>query len=125
MTDQAEGRPTMPQASLVFSTKEFCEEARISVRHLYSLLAKGEGPRVIRLGRRVLIARDTATRWLMDRETAVATSKARAIEPQPSARELAKSEVMGRPASRSTIITGRGVQPRPALAGALGPRRPW
>lgn len=58
-------------SGLTFTVKEFCQQARISPRLFYSLQARGEGPKVIRLGRRVLIAQQTAKNWLQSREQVI------------------------------------------------------
>ena len=54
----------------MFTVKEFCEFARISTRLFYTQQAQGLGPKVIRIGRRVLIAQETGKQWLMDQEKA-------------------------------------------------------
>ncbi len=42
----------------------------ISKRHLEKLVARGDGPPVIRLGRRAIIRRETVSRWLAEQEVA-------------------------------------------------------
>jgi excisionase family DNA binding protein len=44
----------------------------VSKRHLEKLIARGEGPPVVRLGRRAIIRRGTVSRWLAEREAAAA-----------------------------------------------------
>ncbi len=51
---------------------EVAAALRVSRRHLQSLLAKGEGPPVIRLGRRRIIRREALDRWLAKREATAA-----------------------------------------------------
>jgi excisionase family DNA binding protein len=46
----------------------------ISKRHLEKLIARGEGPAVIKLGRRSIIRRKTVSRWLAAREAAMGTT---------------------------------------------------
>ena len=46
----------------------------ISKRHLEKLIARGEGPAVIKLGRRSIIRRETVSRWLAAREAARGTT---------------------------------------------------
>jgi excisionase family DNA binding protein len=42
----------------------------VSKRHLEKIIARGEGPPVIRLGRRAIIRRISLDRWLEEREAA-------------------------------------------------------
>ena len=42
----------------------------VSKRHLEKIIARGEGPPVIKLGRRSIIRRETVSRWLAAREAA-------------------------------------------------------
>ena len=51
---------------------EAADVLRVSLRHLYSLMAKGEGPPVIRLGRCRIIRREALDQWLVEREAATA-----------------------------------------------------
>jgi excisionase family DNA binding protein len=48
---------------------------KVSRRHLQSLWAKGDGPPVIRLGRRCIIRRDALDQWLTKREVAHAPAR--------------------------------------------------
>jgi hypothetical protein len=41
----------------------FCREHRISGAHFYNLLKRGEGPAVMKVGRRTLISAEAATEW--------------------------------------------------------------
>jgi predicted DNA-binding transcriptional regulator AlpA len=54
----------MEQQKQALSVKEFCSIYCISVAKLYQLFAKGEGPRVTKLGRKILITRTAAEEWL-------------------------------------------------------------
>ena len=73
----------MEQPRLAFTVKEFCTQLKISTRHYYSLQAKGEGPNVMRLGRRVLISQETAKIWLLSLETKSAAPMEGLFEVQP------------------------------------------
>jgi excisionase family DNA binding protein len=42
----------------------------VSKRHLEKIIARDEGPPVIKLGRRSIIRRETVSRWLAEREAA-------------------------------------------------------
>ena len=48
----------------MYTIKEFCEFARISLRHFYVLRAQGRGPCVTRLGRSVRITKEASREWL-------------------------------------------------------------
>lgn len=52
----------------MFTIPEFCLEARISRALYYRLQANGEGPLRTRIGTKVLIARDTAAKWLKEQQ---------------------------------------------------------
>jgi excisionase family DNA binding protein len=54
----------------VLTIEEAAEAVRISRRHLHKLMAEGDGPPVIRLGRRKLIRREALNQWLLNREDA-------------------------------------------------------
>ena len=47
---------------------EAADKIRISRRHLRKLMAEGDGPPVIRLGRRTIIRREALLHWLVSRE---------------------------------------------------------
>jgi hypothetical protein len=55
---------------LVMSHSEFCRSAGISRRLLNSLLEQKQGPATIRIGRRRVILRTAAERWLRELEDA-------------------------------------------------------
>ncbi len=48
--------------------EEAADLIRVSRRHLQKLMADGEGPPVIQLGRRRIIRRDALLQWLVSRE---------------------------------------------------------
>ena len=123
MANLKESGSEMPQAGLVFTVREFCGQARISTRLFYRLQEKGKGPKVIRLGRRVLIAQETAMRWLMDQENIAIPSKAAAF--QFRATDLTEKEMVSRAAPRNRPPTGRTTQGHPAFLGTFGKRQPW
>lgn len=57
----------MEAPALAYTVREFCHQARISERFYFKMQSLGEGPRVVRLGRRVVIPQEAAKRWLDDR----------------------------------------------------------
>lgn len=64
MTQQATGHraaSTVPQ---------FCDEHNISRTHFYQLLKDGKGPRLMRVGRRILVSAEAAAAWRQRMEEA-------------------------------------------------------
>jgi excisionase family DNA binding protein len=53
----------------VLTLEEAAGALRVSQRHLHKIMADGNGPPVVRLGRRKLIRRETLQQWLMSRES--------------------------------------------------------
>jgi hypothetical protein len=53
---------------LAFSIAEFAELHGISIDHYFRLARLGLGPRVMRLGHRTLISRESASEWRRARE---------------------------------------------------------
>ena len=51
-----------------FSIKEFCELHAISRSFFYVLREKGEGPRLMKVGRRTLISAEAAAEWRKNME---------------------------------------------------------
>ena len=49
--------------TLAFSIAEFCRRHGISRAHFYNLSKNGEGPAVMRVGRRALISVEAAAEW--------------------------------------------------------------
>jgi hypothetical protein len=49
---------------------EFCRRHSISPSKYFQLAAAGEGPRVMRIGKRVVISREAAADWRLAREAA-------------------------------------------------------
>jgi excisionase family DNA binding protein len=58
--------------TLALSIKGAAEEVGISPRHLRRLIAKQEGPPLVRLGNRTVIRRQALAEWLKSREDAAA-----------------------------------------------------
>ena len=54
---------------LAYPVPAFCKAVGISVRTFYGLLERGEGPAIVKIGRRTVIRREAADQWLKDRET--------------------------------------------------------
>ena len=52
----------------VFTIAEFCDTHHISRTHLHNLTKAGRGPRMARVGRRVLISAAAASDWLVQLE---------------------------------------------------------
>jgi len=55
---------------LAYPVPAFCKAVGISVRTFYALVGRGEGPPIIKIGRRTVIRREAADQWLKDREAA-------------------------------------------------------
>ena len=55
-----------------FSIPEFCLRHGFSQAKYFQIAAAGEGPRVMRVGKRVLISKEAAADWRMSREAAAA-----------------------------------------------------
>jgi hypothetical protein len=45
------------------SISEFCSAHRISRAHLYAILKRGQGPTVMKVGKRTLISDEAAASW--------------------------------------------------------------
>ena len=59
-----------------FSIPTFCHRHGISQAFFFKLQAAGLGPRVMRLGSRVLISKESAAAWRRERELATAQGAA-------------------------------------------------
>ena len=55
---------------LALAIPALCKASGISIRHFYELQRRGEGPPVVRLGRRRVVRREAAEAWLRRREAA-------------------------------------------------------
>ena len=53
-----------------FTILEFCAAHRLSRAKLYQLWNEGVGPRVLKVGTKVLISAEAAAQWRRDREAA-------------------------------------------------------
>ena len=53
----------------VLTLEETAGVLRVSQRHLHKIMADGNGPPVVRLGRRKLIRREALQQWLLNRES--------------------------------------------------------
>ncbi|WP_128925605.1 helix-turn-helix domain-containing protein [Bradyrhizobium guangxiense] len=59
----------------MLTVSEFCERHRIGRRTFYRLLADGQGPRVVRIGKRsTRITEAAAAEWLAAHESAPASA---------------------------------------------------
>jgi len=61
------------------SIEEFCRSISISVDMFHKLQRLGQAPRVMRVGKRVLISADAAKEWIAEREQAEQTKRAEAL----------------------------------------------
>lgn len=70
MNTHAIGYGYTPQAALTIA--QFCDAHHISRTHLHNMCKAGKGPRIFRLGRRVLISAEAAADWRrqLEQETA-------------------------------------------------------
>lgn len=57
-----------------YTIAEFCAEHRVSRTHLYMMVKTGKGPRLMKLGRRVLISVEAAADWRRTMESETATA---------------------------------------------------
>lgn len=55
-------QPNQPYRS-AYTLAEFCAEHRISRTHLWALTKAGKGPRMMKLGRRILVSVEAAADW--------------------------------------------------------------
>jgi predicted DNA-binding transcriptional regulator AlpA len=66
--------PPLPTPRLALSIPEFCKAHGISEGFFYKLKKQGEGPREMKVGRRTLIAFESAAEWRRAREKAAAAT---------------------------------------------------
>jgi predicted DNA-binding transcriptional regulator AlpA len=57
----------MPKVTAL-TIKQFCDRNQISGAHYFNLAARGEGPRVMRLGKAVRITEESERDWQRERE---------------------------------------------------------
>ena len=62
------------QNRAAFTVAEFCEAHRLSRSYLYKIWAAGTGPRIMRVGSKVLISIEAAEDWRRAREAAAAAA---------------------------------------------------
>lgn len=59
-----------------YSIAQFCDAHHISRTHLHNMCKAGKGPRMMKLGRRVLISAEAAADWRRQLEQETATAAA-------------------------------------------------
>jgi len=64
----------------VYTIAEWCEAFRVSRGHFYNLLRRGEGPRVLRLGRRVVISAEATAEFVRRSEAITKAELSRGAE---------------------------------------------
>jgi hypothetical protein len=62
---------------VAFTVSEFCAAFRISRAHLYNLIGRGEGPALIKAGRRTIISGEAAAQWAHWMEALTAAKRTR------------------------------------------------
>jgi predicted DNA-binding transcriptional regulator AlpA len=67
-----QARPPPVTDRAAYTIAEFCDAHRISRSHYYVLKKQGHAPREVRVGTRVLVTVEAATRWRKAREKATA-----------------------------------------------------
>jgi predicted DNA-binding transcriptional regulator AlpA len=63
-----EHSPARQGERAAFTVREFCDAHRISRSMLYKLWAQGTGPRIIKIGTKILISAEAAADWRRERE---------------------------------------------------------
>ncbi len=61
---------TVTEFSGALSVDQFCEAHHISRAYFYTLMKRGEGPRIMKVGKRRLISVEAAAAWRRAREAA-------------------------------------------------------
>ncbi len=56
-----------------YTVAQFCADHNISRTHFYQLTKDGKGPRLMKLGRRVLISAEAAADWRRQMEAGIIT----------------------------------------------------
>jgi hypothetical protein len=59
-----------------FSIPDFCRRHRLSQSFYFKLQQEGRGPRVMKIGARVLISKEAAAEWRREREQPATRAKA-------------------------------------------------
>ena len=62
------GEENMHSHNHTQSVQQFCEENGISQSFFYKLVKQGQGPRLMKIGRRTLISAKAASEWRQDLE---------------------------------------------------------
>jgi hypothetical protein len=57
------------QSKSVYTVIDFCNQHRISRSLFYKLLRNGQGPRIMKVGKRTLITNEAAETWRRSNET--------------------------------------------------------
>jgi hypothetical protein len=118
----------MSEPELVFTVEEFCQQVRISKRHYSNLQSRGEGPKVIRLGRRVLIAQETAKSWLLSREARAQIPEQERTAPRPGPLIEGDSRLCVEHKDHISVESngrGRPVALSHTYSKPVGQRKPW
>jgi hypothetical protein len=68
------GPPVLPAAVLAFSIKQFCAAHGVSEAMFFKLVRQGEGPALMKVGRRTLVSIESAERWRREREAATSAT---------------------------------------------------
>jgi hypothetical protein len=73
---QARAPPTLPSAEIrAYSIPEFCKtHGGISQSYFHALVAKGRGPRLMKVGARTMVSVEAAAEWRAAQEAATAQS---------------------------------------------------
>lgn len=67
------------EAQDVYDIDQFCERHRISKSTYFNLQKAGDGPRIMKVGTRVLITKESAAEWRRAREAAASAQLAEAV----------------------------------------------
>lgn len=65
-----EHSPARQAGRAAFTIPEFCDAHRISRSKLYQMWAAGTGPRIMRIGTKVIITNEAAADWRIEPEAA-------------------------------------------------------
>jgi len=89
-TKRKSRKPPSRTPTAMYSVPSFCAAHGISESFFYQLQAEGLGPDVLRLGARVFVTHEAASRWRMIREAKTAgmpaSKKQRSDAPPPASR---------------------------------------
>jgi hypothetical protein len=65
------------QTQVATNVAHFCHDHGISRGHFYNLLKRGDGPAIMKVGRRTLISADAAAEWRQRMTKAIQSKGAR------------------------------------------------